>query len=438
MKTYLSLLKKFVSTKSISTDTSFVPEINRTVGWLKKTFTQNGFKVKVTKGYQNPIIIAEYRVSEKAETCIIYGHYDVQPASKEDGWHQDPFELLVGDERLYARGVVDNKGQVLVHIATVFDLIKEKKLKYNVKFLLEGDEETGSPKLEQFINDRKKELEADIALISDGETTQGRPVIEAGFRGGMNATLTFTSSHTDLHSGIYGGAAPNSLHEMTKFLADLFGENYEVKLPGFYDNVDEIPEKTRKANENIPLDEVEYKKITGTKTMLLAEGHDFYSAVGLQPSVQLTGIQSGYTGTGYRNSIPARTIVKINFRFVLSQDPERIKQRFNEYLDDHVPEYIDFEFEVNDPYDGVKLNLDSRQVKDIAKLLKKAYGVEPIYKFAGGGLPIVTYFKENLKIDPILVPLANEDCNMHAVNENYNIDELQKALKFSRLFFIAT
>ena len=432
MKTYLDLLKKLISFKSVSTDPAFKPGIVKTVNWLEKLLKANGFKVETASGFDNPIILASYIHNPSLKTCLIYGHYDVQPAFKEEGWFQDPFKLLVGEDRLYARGAVDNKGQITVHLASVFALIKEKKLGYNIKFLIEGNEETGSGKMEQYVDKYKKKLKADFALISDGELTQGLPVIELGYRGGFNTTLTIRTAGSDLHSGVFGGAAPSSAHVLVSLLAKLFNDDSRVTLPGFYDDVDELPKHQPETVINFDFDE--YKRVTGAKAVLLADGEDYFLKTGLQPTVQITGIKSGFSGGGYRNAIPAESTVKINFRLVRSQDPKAVFSSLRKFIEVNVPDYADFVLELSDPYEGVKLKIDNEYVKKTVKVLEEAYSTKTVFKYVGGGLPIVTYFSEKLKIPVVSTPFANEDCNMHAVNENFLKSDLQKALKFSRIF----
>ncbi len=432
---YRKLLTELIKLKSISTDATFAGEIEKTVEWLGKLFSENGFRVEVIQGYDNPIIIAEYVVSEKAQTCLVYGHYDVQPAEIGDGWKHDPFDLFELDGRLLGRGVVDNKGQFLVHVATILSLIKEKKLAFNVKFMIEGNEETGSPLIEGFVRKHKDLLKADFSLISDGEMNIKEPNIEAGFRGGFNSTLTITTAKSDMHSGIFGGAVPSSVLEMTKFISALYDENNAVTVKGFYTDVDEIKGSIKKNNEELPFDEKEYLKVAGVKALVKEKGIDVYSQVGLRPSIQVTGMQSGYVGEGYRNSIPAKTTAKINFRLVKSQSPTGVAKLFKDYLKKTLPDYVDYEFEVTDPYEGIKLDLDNPVVERTRKILEKVYENKVVFKFSGGGLPIVTLFDEILKTPNVLVPLGNEDCAMHAANENYDLKYLDKALEFSREFF---
>jgi acetylornithine deacetylase/succinyl-diaminopimelate desuccinylase-like protein len=215
----------------------------------------------------------------------------------------------------------------------------------------------------------------------------------------------------------------------------MFDDHWLPKYPGFYDAA-LIPTKAEKqAGEKIGFDPAEYKRVTGAKTTLNEKGYDFFTQVGLRPSVQITGISSGFTGEGYRNAIPAKAVAKINFRLVKNQDPEKIMAGMEKFIKENLPDYASFELSAGDTHQGVKLDIDNKYIRDCAEKLKIAYGVEPIYRFVGGGLPIATDFSEILKIPVVSTPFANEDCNMHAVDENFLITDLQKALKFSTIFF---
>ncbi len=431
MDTYLKLVSDFIRFKSISTDNTFATEIQKCALWLKNTFLENGFQVNVVNNYGNPIIIAHYQNPDpQVKTCLIYGHYDVQPAQSGDGWDSNPFELTNNGKRLYARGAIDNKGQVSIHIATIFDLIKENKLKYNITFMIEGNEETGSPLLGKFIKENKDLLKSDFVMISDGEITGNNPVLELGFRGGFNTTITLKTATNDLHSGIYGGIAPSAAHEAAKLIASLYDQNNHITIPGFYDDVAPVQN-----SEIIPFDQKEYERITGCKAVLNEPGFDPYTQVGLRPSIQVTGIYSGYIAQGYKNGIHAKALIKINFRLVRDQDSQKIADLFQDYLHNTLPPYVSFDMEVNDIHQGVKLDLDNEYVRKAQEILQKAYSTKPLLKYSGGGLPIVTYFQEALGVPQVLVPLANEDCNMHGANENFNLEDVKKSLNFSKDFF---
>ena len=435
MDEYKKLLKEYVKYKSISTDASYLKDIEKTAGWLEMIFKENKFTTTIVRGYDNPIIVASFIKNKSLPTCLVYGHYDVQPAQLSDGWKSDPFMLREEDGRLFCRGAVDNKGQNLIHIISVFKLIKEDKLKFNVKFMLEANEETGSPSLEKFIKENEVLLKCDFSLISDGEITQNIPTIELGFRGGFNMTLKMRTSSTDLHSGLFGGAAPNAAHELIRFLDKIYDKDERITINRFYDDVDSISEEVIENNKKIPFSKKEYKYVSGAKALILEKGFDYYTATSLRPTIQVTGIKSGYMGEGYRNSIPSYAEAKLNFRLVLSQNPDKIMAEFKEFVKKNTPFYVDISFEESETHSGIKLSSENEYTLRAANLLEKTFGIKPIYKYCGGGLPIVTFFNDILKIPNVLVPLGNEDCKMHAADENFLIDCLQKGLKFSEAFF---
>ncbi len=432
--TYLNFLQKVIPLKSISTDKRFEPEIRKTVGVYEKIFKEEGFEVEIFEGYQNPIILASLQVSPQLETVLLYGHYDVQPAQREEGWEKDPFELNITEDKLIARGIIDNKGQLGVHLATIFELYKQGKLGFNIKVLLEGDEESGSEGLETFLKEHKDKLKADFILISDGELTLGYPTIELGFRGGFNCELEIKTGETELHSGLYGGGVPSASFELLRVLSNLFVEEGKTVLRTLQENLPEIPQElVAKNKERVNLAEVQ--KTAKTKAVFETE-LDFYSQVGLLPSVIITGLKTGYTGEGFRNSIPNKALAKINFRLAPTQNPDPVVKELQEFFERTVPDWVDYKLKIQHPYKGVMLDIDNPYVKRASSILQEVFGTEPFYKFCGGGLPVVTHFHEILNIPQVLVPLANKDCNMHAPQENFKKETLQKALEFSARFFV--
>lgn len=434
-KYYKELLEEVLRFKSISTDKQYADGIESTVLWFESLFKSHGFEVVTTRGFGNPIIVAKLTIDEKLPTCLVYGHYDVQPAELSDGWKSDPFTLTEREGRLFGRGVVDNKGQVLIHIATVLQLAKENKLNQNVKFMIEGDEETGSPLMEKFVEEKKDLLVADYTLISDGEMNIESPVIEAGFRGGLNSTLTVRSAKADQHSGIFGGAIPNSASIMANVLSKIIDYSGKVIVPNFFDKVDPIEGKIKENNESLPFNDEDYMKVAGVSYLTKVDGVDVMSQVGLLPTIQITGLNSGYVGEGYRNSVPSVTMAKLNFRLVKSQDPDEVIEQFRKYLGEMIPRGIEWNWETTESYEGIKLDLDNEIVRKTEKILAEAYGKKVVYKFSGGGLPIVTLFDQVLGIPNVLVPLGNEDCAMHSVDENFDLKYLDKGLAFSKKFF---
>jgi acetylornithine deacetylase/succinyl-diaminopimelate desuccinylase-like protein len=432
---YLELLREFIRIPSVSTDPAHTKDVAATAQWLHDMFDEAGFTSELITDYDNPLVLARYDVEGATQTVMIYGHYDVQPAAKEDGWESEPFELTEKDGRLIARGAIDNKGQVLVHIATVLHLIQVGALKYNVIFFIEGNEETGSPHLESFVRENINKLTSDYILVSDGEIVGEYPIIEVGFRGVMNAELRISTSHTELHSGLVGGTVPNAAHEMARFLAGLHTDLNKVMIPGFYDAVREPTPAQLDNNASIPFTEADYLKITGTKYYTTESNYDVYTQTGLRPSLEVTGLESGYIGPGYKNGVPPRAMARFNFRFVADQDPEDIAKKFKEYVASVLPSYVDHELIIDESAKPVFLDISDPIFSTVSKLLADVYGQRVINKYVGGSIPIVGTFQELLGVPQLLIPLANEDCNMHGIHENFRIDLLKKGLQFSEGFF---
>ena len=292
MNKYLELMKQFLSFRSISTDPQYKPEMEKTADFLVALLKNNGFTAETITGYSNPIVYWHYVVDEKLPTYLVYGHYDVQPADKEEGREYDPFNLLIKDNKLIARWAVDNKGQIMIHIVTIIELIKNWQLNYNIKFMIEGDEETGSPYLEKFLDDHKELLACDVVLVTDWEIIGDHtPTIWASFRGGCNMTLTLKTADVDLHSWLFGGIAPNSAYEASKLLAKLYNEKNEIVIPWYYASVAQVTDAMKENNKNLPLDEEEIKASTGIKAIVVQEGYDLWTANGLMPTIQISGLQ---------------------------------------------------------------------------------------------------------------------------------------------------
>lgn len=436
MNHYLEAMKQFLSFRSISTDPQYKPEMEKTAAFLVHMLKNNWFNAQAITGYSNPIVYWHYVVDATLPTYLVYWHYDVQPADKEEWREYDPFNLLIKDNKLIARGAVDNKGQIMIHIVTIIDLIKKGQLKYNIKFMIEGDEETGSPYLEKFMDDYKELLACDVVVVSDGEIIGDHtPTIWASFRGGCNMTLTLKTADVDLHSGLFGGIAPNSAYESSKLLAKLYNEKNEIAIPGYYANVTPVSKAVRENNKNLPLDENEIKASTGIKSILVQEGYDMGTANWLMPTIQISSIQSGYTGNGYRNAIPHSTTIKINFRYAPWQNPEEMIKLFGKRVWEELPSYVSYSIETSDPYPAILLDIDHAEVKRAADILTQIYGKKAVYRYCWAAIPVTWLFKDILWAWVVIADLANEDCHMHGVDENFRLSCVEKGLEFSKLFF---
>lgn len=432
---YKKLLKEIVKFKSVSTDPQFKGEIEKMVLWLQNLFKTNGFNVKIWRSKKiNPVVFASYKVSQKAETIMIYGHYDVQPAEKEDGWKGEPFELSESKTKLFARGVIDNKGQVLIHIATVIHLIKEKKLKYNINFMLEGNEETGNVSLGEIMAQHKKEVACDVVVVSDGEMTNNKPTIEVSLRGGFNCTLTYRTGKNTVHSGIWGGAIPNSAYELSKFIAKLYDQKNTLTYKDFYNGIDKITPDQVKNNKSLIKDGGDIASLAGVKQLLMEPNLDFYTQTGLRTTVQVTGLKAGYIGEGYANIVPPTSEARLNFRLAASQKASVIANSFEKFVKLNTPKYVDYKIEFDGLHDPVKVNVKNKYVALAETAMSEVYKTRVNRRNVGGAIPFVGDVKKILGVDTVLIPLVNEDCNMHGANENFDISLAKKALEFSRAF----
>jgi len=436
IETYLGNLKNITAFKSISTDSVYSSELEEVADALKNLFEKGGFKSKILKGKTtNPYVFSYLEVNKKFKTILIYGHYDVMPARNNDGWIGDPFKVTLLNNRIYGRGVADNKGQFLIHVAAISDLAKSGKLGYNIKFLLEGNEETGNVEIADVIRRNKEELSCDYVVISDGEMVQNRPTIEAGFRGGVNMTVSMRTANGDVHSGLYGGAVPNAVHELSTLISKFYDRNNKVAIPGFYNGVGKPTEFELKNNRSLKFSLSKLRKLTGIRAFKCEKGMDFFTQTGLRPMLTVSGLRGGYIGEGYNNIVPGLAEAKINFRFAASQDPEEIIDNFKKFIRKNVPEYVQYTVVCTESWPALKMNINTKMISEIKKLLENTYKKKVVFSFVGGSIPVIGFFRDILKSQVISIPLANEDCNMHGVNENLRLDFVDKSLDFSRRLF---
>ncbi len=436
MQWYLDLMKQFLSFRSISTDAQYKPDLAKTADFLVELLANNGFEAKAITWYSNPIVYGHYVVDASLPTYMIYGHYDVQPADISEWWEQDPFDMLIKDNKIIARGAVDNKGQIMIHIYTILELIKSNNLQYNIKFMIEWDEETWSPYLEKFMDDYKDLLACDIVIVSDGEIIGDHtPTIGAWFRWWCNMTINLKTADVDMHSGLFGGIVPNSAYEATKLLSKLYNERNWIAVDNYYDSVEEITPDIIANNKTLPINEEDIKHTTGIKSIVVQEWYDIVTANGLMPTIQISWLQSGYTWQGYRNAIPYTTTIKLNFRFAPGQDPQQTVDLFTTWVKKELPDYVDCIIETSDPYPAITINTQTEAVTRAADILWTIYNQKAVYRYCGAAIPVTWLFQSVLGADVVIADLANEDCRMHGVDENFRISCVEKWLKFSQEFF---
>jgi len=432
---YKKNLTQLLAQQSISTDTSFVSGIAGAVSWLKNYMEANGFTVEAVEGYGNPIVVAKLVVDEKNETFFVYGHYDVQPANKEDGWESDPFTLTEKDGKLIGRGVVDNKGQFMIHLTSIIVLKNAGKLSKNIVFVVEGDEETGGGGISRLFKDRPELFKADQYIISDGEMPY-KPVITASFRGTFNMTVKVTTAVNNLHSGLYGAAAPSATVVAAKLVAGMFDDSNRITLKGFYDQ-DLVPnvEEMQLCKD---MDAVKTSTLgqTGVKKWFTGKNGSFCETVGFTTMIVPSGITGGYTGNGYSNIVPATAFIKLNTRLAANQTVATVQKMIKEYFEQNTPDYATAEIvDVQSDNEPIKVDINSPMHKKSIALLEEVYGDKVLIDFCGATLPIVIDIKRVFGVDPVLISLANDDCNMHGVNENYDIGLIKKGLELGERLF---
>lgn len=442
-ETYLSLLREYIVIPSISTDPAYRESIQHCAQWLHDLLTKHGFESQIITWYGNPVVLAQYNSplvkegsGEVLPTCLIYGHYDVQPADITEWRAQSPRDIQLTDDKLIARGAIDNKGQLMIHLATILDLIDRWELAYNVTFLIEWDEETGWGNMKQLIQDYEDLLKADLCLVSDGEMI-GRlqPVIEIGFRWGANMTLQLQTATTDAHSGIYGWILPNAAHEMSKLISKMH-DHEGLPLPlgegwgeGLLPSLEE-----RGRGWGLPNVDAEILASTGAKILIKPAHLDSYTVTGNLPTMQVTGIESGYMWVGYRNAVPSTASCKINCRFIEWQDPAEMVKLIETRISEQLPDYVDYAINWSDSRPATVITIDSPWITHAKMILEQVFQTSVPYKYCGWSLPIV-WLLQQLWLVCVMVPLANQDCLMHGVGENFALETCEKWLEFSRQFF---
>lgn len=435
LASYYQVLKELVAMKSISVNTEYMNDIEKISIYLNAMLQDNGFDSEIIHGYGNPVVLWKYFVDKSLPTMLLYGHYDVQGADFGEWRTNDPFSLYITKDKIYGRGVTDNKWQFLIHLLTIFDLIESKKLWYNVVVLLEGNEQTWSPYIEQFMNDYRQQLLSDFCLISDSSIVWSTPCIDVWYRWWINLKLHIKTADTDLHSWLYGGLVPNAIHEINKILAKLYDSNNKITIPYFYYDVEDVAFDVLVKHKKIKINEQKILDDFWIKTLLKDKNFDFLTQIGLMPTIQVTWIYGGYTRDGYKNTIPNKAVAHMNFRIVKHQNSKNTLAAFDQWLQTTLPDYLEYELDVWSMYEPVKIDMNNFYIKKAESVLQQIFDKQVFYKYSWGGLPIVEILERVVNTKPVLIPLVNEDCNAHGVNENFAIDLIEKWFQFSYEFF---
>lgn len=429
-------LLDFLRIPSVSADSNYKKDVEKAAQWVKDALLKAGAdKVEIVPTKLHPIVYGEKMVDKKLPTILAYGHYDVQPPDPLDLWHSPPFEPVIKDGKIYARGACDDKGQVYMHIKALEMLSAIGNLPCNIKFLIEGEEEVGSASLGDFVKKNKKKLAADVILISDTDMIDNKiPSINIGLRGIAGVEIEVTGPNRDLHSGVYGGAVANPITVLCEMIASLKDKNGHITIPGFYKDVKVLSAKERKELNRAPFNLNAYKKDLGIKDVMGEKGFTTLERTAIRPTVELNGIWGGYQGEGSKTVIASKAFAKITMRLVPNQKPEKMLALFKKHFEKIAPKSVSVKVTLGHGGDPVLLDTNSIGYIAASKAMNESFGKNPIPTRGGGSIPIVALFKNELGLDSILLGFGLNSDNIHSPNEHYGIFNYLKGIETIALF----
>lgn len=429
---HLEELKQFLSIPSISSLSEHKEDMQKGAQWLADALVKAGLEnVIVDKTSGHPVVYADWLHAEGKPTMLIYGHYDVQPVDPLNLWETEPFEPQIRDNKLFARGASDDKGQVFMHVKAVEALLQtEGALPVNVKFLIEGEEEVGSPSLEEYIENNKEKLAADVIVISDtGMQGPGQPAVCYGLRGLCGAQIDVKGAKGDLHSGLYGGGVQNSIHALVSILDSFRDAEGTIEVEGFYDNVRPLLEEEREAYKALGFDEEALKKEIKVDELFGEKGYSHLERVWVRPTLEINGIFGGFSGEGIKTVLPSEAGAKITCRLVPDQDPDEIVAKLKAHIEKNKPAGVTVtvtEFDKGKPF---ITPFDHPAIQAAGRSYEKVYKVPTAYTRGGGSIPIVAAFDEILGLPVVLMGFGLSTENFHAPNEHFHLENFDQGLR---------
>jgi acetylornithine deacetylase/succinyl-diaminopimelate desuccinylase-like protein len=422
---YLEELTRFIAIPSVSALAEHAADTQACAGWLADHMRAIGLQnVRVIATPGHPVVYGDWLNAPGAPTVLFYGHYDVQPVDPLDQWTSPPFEATIREHELFARGATDDKGQLFVHLKAIeAHLGQTGTLPVNARVIFEGEEEIGSPNLDQFIREHKDELSCDVVLISDSPMFEkGVPSICYGLRGLSYFQIDLRGTTTDLHSGSFGGAVANPAFVLAQVLSQMKDRGGHVKIPGFYDDVRELSEREREEFKRLPFNEKQYRKSLGAPKLHGETGYSTLERTWARPTFEVNGLLSGFTGEGAKTVIPATAMAKISMRLVPNQDPDKIASLFEAYVKKVAPKSV--ELKVTRMHGGLPwmTELDNAYVQAAARAIELGFNRSPVYTREGGSIPVVATFQSELNAPTVLFGFGTPDENAHAPNEKLDLD----------------
>lgn len=428
----LAGLQALLRIPSISTLPEHAPDVQRAAQWLAETMAEIGLQnIKVMPTAGHPVVYADWlKAGPQAPTLLIYGHYDVQPVDPLDEWQTPPFEPTIKGDNIFGRGTSDDKGQFFTHLMAVAAYLKStQQLPLNVKFMLEGEEEVGSPNLADFVSAHQELLKADAALISDTPMLDpDTPVLVTGVRGLVYMEISMRGSRHDLHSGSYGGLVENPLNAMARLLAKLHDGQGRVTIPGFYDAVRQLTPAEREALNRVPVTEETILAETGAPALWGETGYSVAERRGVRPTLDVHGIKGGFTGQGSKTVIPAAVTAKVSMRLVPDQDPQEIIRLFTDYVRQLSPKTMEVTVETLTAADSAVVDLSAPAIEAAAEAYAQGFGRRPLYQREGGTLPVVAMFNQVLKAPTVMMGFGLPDDRLHAPNEKFHLPNFYRGI----------
>ncbi len=378
----------------------------------------------------HPIVYGEKMIDPSKPTVLVYGHYDVQPADPIELWKSGPFDPVIIDGKIFARGSCDDKGQFYMHVKALETFTKTNTQPTNIKFLIEGEEEIGSPNLATFVKNNKELLKADVTLISDTSMlSMENPSIDIGVRGLSYIEVEVTGPNRDLHSGVYGGAVANPITMLAKMIASCHDENNHITIPGFYDDIVNATDAERSKMAQAPFDENEYKTDLGVDHLWGEKGYTTNERTGIRPTLEVNGIWGGYTGEGAKTVLPSKAFAKISCRLVPNQSSVKITEKILNYFKSIAPAGVTVKASEHHGGEPYMTPIDSIAYKAASKAIQTTFGKEPIPVRGGGSIPICALFEKELGLKIVFLGFGLDSDNLHSPNEKYNVFNFYKGIE---------
>jgi acetylornithine deacetylase/succinyl-diaminopimelate desuccinylase-like protein len=438
---FLEGLTDLLRIPSISTLPEHKPDIRRAVEFLAAELREMGMRgVEIIEGKENqhPLLYAEWLEAPGKPTLLLYGHYDVQPPDPLEEWTTPPFEPSIRNENIYARGAVDDKGQTYLLVKAVEGFLKtEGKLPINIKFLIEGEEEVGGEHIEKYVAAHPDRLKADAALICDTEMFAPElPTITTGLRGLVYTELEARGAAHDLHSGVYGGAAPNPFQALAEIITGLKGPDGKIRIPGFYKSVKRPSARELAAWKRLPFKETAFlKKEVGASALVGEKGYSVLERLWARPTLEVHGIRGGFTGEGAKTVIPAVATAKISMRLVPDMNPKEVIRQYTAYVKKITPKGIKTIVRVISSAPSSVVSTESRWIAAAAEALEQVFKKKTVYMRSGGSIPIVGVFQRNLKIPSVMMGFGLPDDNLHAPNEKFHLPNFYRGIEAVGRYF---